>query len=188
MRIFHLADCHFSNDRLEHKVAAFEKCLKKMDEVVMTDKIAVLAGDIFDHSLRMEDPGAQEAVRLIGELNSMMPVLMIKGNYTHDRDSVELFDAIPSAYPLITSVRPEVVLVDSMGDIEKVSIEEAVQKHGHDNAPQATFVTLPYPSYSFVAADQALPPEGLRVAVFQVASVFQGNPSRRENPERLHVL
>jgi len=181
MRIFHLADTHFSNVRLEQKVAAFEKCLTRIDELQRSDRhmdrVAVLAGDIFDHSLRMEDPGAKQAVRLISELNSRMPVLIIKGNQTHDRQSIELFDFVPAKNALITSVRPEVVELDSSGNLRKVQIEAASEEKRDDNSAQCTFVTLPYPSYSFVAQEESMPAESLRAAVSEritrVVSLFR---------------
>ena len=170
MRIFHLADCHFSDERLEHKVTAFEKCLAKIDEMqdqAGMDDVAVIAGDIFDHSLRVEDDGAQEAFRLVGELHRRMPVLLIKGNQSHDRNSMGMFDGL-LAINLVTSVRPECVEF-YLGDggrwsLRKVELGKLVEK-SNDNGAQCTFVTLPYPSYSFVAEVESMPSESLRAAV-----------------------
>lgn len=172
MRIFHLADTHFSEDRLGHKVRAFEKCLAKIDELQReTDcdgqECAILAGDIFDHSLMLEDPAAKQALSLITELNRRMPVLMIKGNHSHDRGSVELFDCLPRAHDLLTSSRPECVEFHGPGMLRKVEIEDLAGKKYDENEAQCIFVTLPYPSYSFVAEVEALPAEGLRAAVSQ---------------------
>jgi DNA repair exonuclease SbcCD nuclease subunit len=161
---------HFSSNRLGHKVRAFEKCLAKIDELQQeTDcdgmECAILAGDIFDHSLRLEDPAAKEALGLITELNRRMPVLMIKGNHSHDRASVELFDSLPRSWDLITSSRPECVEFDPGGTLRKVEIDELALKKRDENGAECTFITLPYPSYSFVAEVQSLPAEGLRAAV-----------------------
>jgi len=177
LRIFHLADTHFGPTRLEQKVAAFEKCLAKIESVMRHDSslsttkslsvwnMAIIAGDIFDHSLHVEDPGAQEAVRLIGELNRRMPVLLIKGNHSHDRQSVRVFDYLRTQHALITSDSPEVVELKKDGTLVKVSIESIIQNPGDDDAVHATLITLPYPSYSFIAATESLPAEGLRAAV-----------------------
>lgn len=170
MKLAHLSDLHWSNERLDQKVLAAEQMLAELQN--RRPGVIVVAGDTFDHSIRMEEAAARKAAEFFRNMQEIAPVLAIKGNYSHDRDSVEMLELLGR---ITVSVEPEVVALGNIVgaartyDLGRMSLQAALTGGtigpGSTIPAEAVFFTLPYPSQSYLAEVARLSPEEMRVAV-----------------------
>ncbi len=155
MKIAHLSDLHWSQDRLADKKNSGEQIIDLLTGIA--PDVIVVAGDSYDHSLRVEDEAARASLFFFAQLRDIAPVLVIKGNFSHDRNSVE---ALRAALEIDVSTVPEVYLFGAAGLIQ-CSMEEAAKTTWRE----PLFCTLPYPSSEFLAKTSRLNPEDMANAI-----------------------
>jgi len=179
IKILQMSDLHFQSKHLDDKIRCFEEILDKAME--WKPDLAAVPGDLYDRSLRMEDRAARESARLFGELANLCPILIARGNYSHDRQSVEILRHVKGKYPIHVSTEPEVIWFSPkrppcfvsipLSDLASMPPQVPVS----ETSEMALLFTLPYPSSSFLAALETLGPEALREAVSRaITQIIRG--------------
>src|SRR5712692_6582799 len=121
LRLVQLSDLHFAPKHLDDKVRCMEEVCTFLQD--WPADLAAIPGDIYDHALRLEDDAAQQSVRLLSALAERCPLLIARGNFTHDRAAVHLLRYVRGRFPIHVSTEPEalwftgteVVTVDPAG-------------------------------------------------------------------------
>lgn len=168
LKVLQISDLHFGPKHLVDKIRCFE-------EVIDTTRawqadLAAIPGDVYDHALRLDEEAAQASVRLFSALADLCPVLIARGNFTHDRASVQLLRHVRGRYPIHVSTEPELLWFDGARFIPQVP---PYMLQAPDHSPesprhtQALLCTLPYPSGAFLARTQTRSPQQLQDALSQ---------------------
>lgn len=154
LSIVQLSDLHFGPKHLDDKVRCLEEVLTFLQD--WPADVAAIPGDIYDHALRLEDDAAQQSVRLFSALAERCPLLIVRGNFTHDRASVHLLHYVRGRFPIHVSTEPEALWFTGT---EFVTVDPA-----GSCPPQALALccTLPYPSSAFLARTRTLGPQALQ--------------------------
>jgi DNA repair protein SbcD/Mre11 len=170
-KLAHLSDLHISPERLEEKARCCTQIEERLHE--LNPNLIAVAGDSFDHSIRMEDPAALLGVRFYKNLSAIASVIAIKGNHSHDRDTIDLMEFV--AYEdgrISVSSDPEIFMAPPPEPMfrnttpSRSSLSAGLSTRAWGQAGALVF-TLPYPSQSYLAALHRKNPEDMRQAVSQ---------------------
>jgi len=101
MKIFHVGDTHWSNKRLDDKIQSAARLTDHAHSIA--PDLIIHAGDLFDAPIRMEEPGALASMRWMSEMRNIAPIILVRGNPSHDRDSVELTRFVKGDNDLVLS-------------------------------------------------------------------------------------
>ena len=193
IRTAQIADLHFSNNRLDEKVRCFEEALSYIRKANVD--IITVCGDVFDHTVRLEDAGAKQAVRLMGLLADIAPVIVLRGNWSHDRSSVEILKHVRGRHEIHVSTDPEVIVFrdgDLPGDSPRLIPMPLQAAAGINRIPaKGVFFSMPYPGSSFLAdkCNHGPSAEELRVSVSQaITDVVRGFSAVKLDPETPRIL
>lgn len=171
LKVLQISDLHFGPKHLADKIRCFA-------EVIDTARawqadLAAIPGDVYDHTLRLDEEAAQASVRLFSALADICPVLIARGNFTHDRASVQLLRHVRGRCPIHVSTEPEVLWFDGKHFLPQVlpeTLENPHHRTGYPKDTQALLCTLPYPSSAFLARTQTRSPQQLQDALSQALS------------------
>jgi len=190
LKVLQTSDLHFGPKDLADKIRCFEELLATARD--WRPDLAAIPGDIYDHALRLEDEAAQASVQLFSALADLCPVLIARGNFTHDRASVQLLQHVRGQSPIHVSTEPEVLWFDgtrfvrhAFTDVTPVREDSPVSPPG----TRALVCTLPYPSSAFLARTQTLSPQHLQDTVSQaLARILTGFAAIPTPPDLPRIL
>lgn len=133
IRILHTADWHFRpGPLLEETIIAAEAAADLAKERGVN--LAILAGDLFDRSLRLESSAARAAIDAVRKLAEAVPTLVIQGTPSHD---------VPGALDLLRKLStPNLKVMDAAGLVvldESGKFSSPVNNH----SPSAVIAVLP---------------------------------------------
>lgn len=168
LTIAHLSDLHWSADRLADKIRSGQQIIAKLEDI--QPDIVIIAGDAYDHSLRVEDAAALESFTFFQRCRAAAKwMLCVKGNFGHDRNSIEVLRTF--GIGIDVSTQPEVYEFDGW-TLWRRSLEEAAK---HEAFKRPIFCTLPYPSSEFLAKTARLNPEDMSQAISEaLRGIIQG--------------
>lgn len=173
-RMSHIGDTHWSLKRLAEKELGGERILAELR--LDPPDVNLHCGDNYDSSIQMGDPAALSSVCFTSEMRDIGPLLMIQGNWSHERQSSQILSFTKGRYAFHRSMKPEVVLFygrDEEFSVFPMGIEVELQMK--DRCPKAVFFTLPYPSSAFLAERARLNPEDMKKAVSDaITAIIQG--------------
>lgn len=193
MRVAHLADLHWSQSRLDEKIRCGEILLRELEE--RRPDFIVVAGDSFDRTVRLEEPAAFSAIEWFTRARKIARVIVIKGNFSHDRNSIEPLRWVGEG--ITVSTEPEIYTAGWNADVGPKQTEwtlnhlplAEVAKQTSEIDSHAVFFTLPYPSQAFLAQAARRSPgemrEAVSAAIRDVIRGFAAVPVRAGTPRIL---
>ena len=110
MKVAHLADLHYGPRHLDW----IERAMAHAVDMAIAEQcdLAVIAGDSFDHALNVHEPAFAAYVRQVLRLADAMPVAILQGTFSHDRQgSLDVLKAIPSRHKIHIGDRTEQVAI-----------------------------------------------------------------------------
>jgi len=147
MKVLHLADLHFSRDRVADAALSMRAALEAAREEAV-DLIAI-AGDIWDGPVQ-NTAGSHfpEFIKMISDLAAEAPVAMIYGTPTHDVDgSLEVFEALHPSHP-IKILRPGIAYGLTAGEIVRMDTTR--------RAIECVLFGIPEPNKKWLLADESV--------------------------------
>jgi len=114
MKILHCADLHFNNSTLLPEIV---KCADFMAKAAVTHRpdLVAVAGDVFDEKIPLGSKAVVEAISLVSRLGDTAPVVIVKGTYSHDHDSLHVFGKLKTRFPVYVSEKVEQVALTPDG-------------------------------------------------------------------------
>ncbi len=92
VRLLHCADLHFKKSALDDIRRCTEHLLNQASQ--RNIDLAVVAGDLFDGQVYLEEQVVREAIGFVMSLSHHCPVVILKGTQSHDRESLHVFRTI----------------------------------------------------------------------------------------------
>jgi len=152
--VLHTGDLHYRSDFL----AEIERCVAPMIIAASRADLIVIAGDIFHHGgIKLEDHACQAAIKLVERLACHAPVVIIRGNLSHDGHALHVFDHLQTIHQVLVAERPGQYL---LSQIEAHGFVEA-EPDGQFDLDEAMHARcllslLPMPTKEWMMANQAV--------------------------------
>ena len=115
LRLVHFADLHHSPKCMSYALPVLRELVDKAIELEC--KVAVFAGDLFDHALlNAESSSVISVLDEFRRLASCMPTLLVQGNSSHDVvGSLDVFERLETTFPIRVSKTYETVYLSGLG-------------------------------------------------------------------------
>ncbi len=163
LKAAHIADVHFpdAGDLLKEVITCSGSAAESVEKA--KPDFMMITGDLYDHRMILDSPGALAASRFVQRLAAVCPVLIIRGTDMHDFDSLESLRGLPNVM-VVSDVR-QVLFSKGKGfyDCNK-----------KDGIPDAIFSCLPSPSKAFLVSLGTTAEQAQEEVVDLVRKVLRG--------------
>jgi len=151
LRILHFADAHFEKDKIEKCRASANFIVDQAVE--LRPDLIVNAGDTFNRLQSLNDKSAISLAKsFIMRLAEVAPVVIIKGNESHDsRGCLEIFTDLETEWPIYTSEGCETILF--MQDVDR-SYFVPWQDNKESRSADAVLHLFSYPEKAWFLRDK----------------------------------
>lgn len=105
IRVLHVADLHYAPKHLDQVDRCFGYAVEHAIEHCAD--VAVIAGDSFDSTMGIHEPAYAAYLSRIIQLADDMPVVVLQGTFSHDRQgSLEPLKRLQTTYPILVADKP----------------------------------------------------------------------------------
>ena len=157
MKLFHTADWHWSEQKLDKCQKSAEFIIQQME--IQQPDVHVIAGDYWDRRQVLANSSAVlPAIEAMKRMAAVSPIIMVLGNFAHDAEgSLDVFRSLRTKYPIYVTEHPEVIVLrkDRENKVFFSPIDPADSNPNNLLDPETQFYLFPYPTKRFLLSSQS---------------------------------